>query len=367
MCDTIKQVQKAGDNSQQIQAQNITIINGIDEKRAREICDEKFQLIRNEFSQEAFQLANERVSKFEDILIPKMKQIQGALECFADPSFQYLISKAHRTAACSDKVSDYELLSELLIHRTQKKNSRNDIAGINRAVEIIDQITDDSLNALTLFFTIQQFSPISKKLSEGLEMLNNLYGKLPDFNYQNKEWIEELDILDAVRYSTLTSLKKMEDYWSGIYNGFVTVGIKKDSENYKKAINILNENLLSENVLIENELLKDYYIIPVRNIDEIDSLRLVQTVDIYTKRLVPLTIKQQEVLKQIWDMYEKNPTLIQKVKNDFNSTLEKYENIKKTKDFWNSIPYAINITSVGRVLAHINAKRYDQSLPDLNV
>lgn len=33
-----KQVQEAGDNSQQLQANNMIVNVGIDEKRAREIC-----------------------------------------------------------------------------------------------------------------------------------------------------------------------------------------------------------------------------------------------------------------------------------------------------------------------------------------
>ena len=37
-------IQKAGDNSQQYQIQNLTIQQGIDEKRAREIYDEKYSI-----------------------------------------------------------------------------------------------------------------------------------------------------------------------------------------------------------------------------------------------------------------------------------------------------------------------------------
>ena len=39
-----KQTQKAGENSQQIQANTIIVNQGIDEKRAREICAETLRL-----------------------------------------------------------------------------------------------------------------------------------------------------------------------------------------------------------------------------------------------------------------------------------------------------------------------------------
>lgn len=366
MCDTIKQVQKAGDNSQQIQAQHITIINGIDEKRAREICDEKFQLIRNEFSQEAFQLANERVSKFEDILIPKMKQIQGALECFADPSFQYLISKAHRTAACSDKDSDLEILSELLIHRTQKKNSRNDIAGINRAVEIVDQITEEALNALTIFFAMKTYNPNATNLEQGLHILDNLYGKLPILNLpDNIGWIEELDVLDCIRFTTITKLKTLEEYWEDKYKGFVSVGIKIDSNKYRETILNLEKNNLPTNILIPNLLLDGYVIISVMRKESINDLQLIRNNGIFPVTTA-LTESQKECLYKIFDSYEKDAKYIKLIRDNFITKLDSFSNIKKCRKFWNGIKCAINVTSVGRALAHVNAKHYDSTLPDLN-
>ncbi len=175
----ITQMQKAGKYSQQIQAGTVILQQGIDEKRAREIFNERYEEIRKELSIEAESIATKRVTEFENKLIPKMQRIEGALDNFSDPSFQYAISKAHRTAACTDREADYDLLSELLIHRIQKKSSRKDCAGINRAIEIVDQITDEALASLTVFFSVVQFNPIANTLSGGLDILDELYGKLP--------------------------------------------------------------------------------------------------------------------------------------------------------------------------------------------
>ena len=61
MPEEINQKQKAGNNSQLIQADVINI--GIDEKRAREICDEQFELARQKFTSDAYECANIRVEK----------------------------------------------------------------------------------------------------------------------------------------------------------------------------------------------------------------------------------------------------------------------------------------------------------------
>lgn len=359
MSEDIKQNQKAGDNAQQIQVQNLTVINGIDEKRAREICDERYSIIREELSFEALQIANERVSKFEDILIPKMKKIEGALNSFSDPSFQYLISKAHRTAACTDRESDYDLLSELLIHRCQKKQSRKDCSGINRAIEIVDQITDEALSSLTVFFSVGQINPIANTISQGLELLDNFYGKLPlDLLCSDNSWLEELDILDAARFSTFGNLKKLEDYWKEKYSGFVCTGIKNDSEKWEEIDNLLSSVGLSRSVFVNNELLPEFCIIPIIDKDAINNLVF--------NNGIKLSSNQKEVLEKIYDMYEITSNESQTVYENFIKKMETYKNISIVRKWWNSIPYSITITSVGRVLAHSYAKKCDSSIPDMN-
>ncbi|MDE7355793.1 MAG: hypothetical protein K2N21_03365 [Rikenellaceae bacterium] len=79
-------IQKAGDNAQQFQIQNLTI--GIDEKRAREIYDEKYTIAKRDFTEEALRIADERIKEFESRLIPKMEVVNDGLKVFADPSFQ---------------------------------------------------------------------------------------------------------------------------------------------------------------------------------------------------------------------------------------------------------------------------------------
>jgi hypothetical protein len=111
------EIQKAGDNAQQFQIQSETI--GIDEKRAREIYDEKYAIAKRDFTEEALQIANERVEEFENRLIPKIEAVNNGLNAFADPSFQLLLIDAQKAAA-TERVVDYDLLSELLVHRIEK-------------------------------------------------------------------------------------------------------------------------------------------------------------------------------------------------------------------------------------------------------
>ena len=113
---------------------------------------------RKDYTQEALAIANSRVAEFENQLLPKMEALDGALEAFADPSFQILLVEAQKTAASTERPADYALLSELLIHRFQKGENRIVRAGISRAIGIVDVISDDALLGLTILHSASGFS-----------------------------------------------------------------------------------------------------------------------------------------------------------------------------------------------------------------
>ena len=124
MMESSKQIQKAGDGSHQLQMVNPTFNVGITEKRAREIFSEMNAIARQNYTQDAYELAMKRVGMFEELLMNKIEQVDGMLEAFRDPSFQFLLVEAQKRAAASDRESDFEMLTELLAHRVEKNSDR---------------------------------------------------------------------------------------------------------------------------------------------------------------------------------------------------------------------------------------------------
>ncbi|MBQ7976571.1 MAG: hypothetical protein IJ300_12875 [Clostridia bacterium] len=118
---TDKQIQKAGDNAQQFQTENVIINMGITEERAREIFKEMTAVTIKEYTQDAYEVAIKRIDMFEDLLMNKIDKVNGLLDAFADPSFQFLLVDAQKTAAASDREADYEMLTELLVHRVERQ------------------------------------------------------------------------------------------------------------------------------------------------------------------------------------------------------------------------------------------------------
>ena len=365
-----KHTQKAGENSQLMQAGTINIYNnGIDEKRAREICAETYAIARRNFTADAYACANERVQKFEDSLLPKMQQIEGALSTFADPSFQLLLTSAQRTAAATERNADYDMLAELLVCRITKGQSRKNRTGISRAVEIVDKIDDDALCALTVVHAINMVFPMSGDCKEGLQVLNDLFDKLLYMDLPNGiDWIEHLDILDAIRMSSVRHFRKLNEYYPERLAGYSAAGIKIESEDYQKALTLLSEVGLNKNILIPNQLLDGYVKLPVVNKDAIKDISLIRsTTNSGNAVAISRAVNEREisVLCTIWDLYTNDNVAESKAKTEFMDLWDSYPALNKLHHWWDGLANGFTITHVGTVLAHTNARRCDNSIPEL--
>lgn len=70
-----KQIQKAGGNAKQLQCKEANIFCGITEKRAREIFSELSQRTIKENTDIALYEMNNRLVRFQDIVIPKIEKL----------------------------------------------------------------------------------------------------------------------------------------------------------------------------------------------------------------------------------------------------------------------------------------------------
>ena len=360
-------IQKAGDNSQQYQIQNLTIQQGIDEKRAREIYDEKYSIAKQDFTEEALRIANERVKELEERLMPKMEAVNDGLKAFADPSFQLLLVDAQKAAAATERPVDYDLLSELLVHRIEKGNDRHIRTGIHKAVEIIEDISDEALLGLTIVHSVNTFMPIASDIKVALDILDDLFGKIMYAELpQDTDWIDQLDVLDAVRINQLGKFKTIKDYYVDSLKELLELGIRKESEEYYKVQEILAERKLPFSLIMkENSLNSNYVKANVGGIENVDSLSFVRNIN-GTSLKIPFTLEQKNAVKSVFKLYSNDSKIKQELNNTFIEEWNKHSNLFKLKEWWEKLPYSFSVTSVGKVLAHANAQRCDKSLPSLN-
>jgi hypothetical protein len=368
-----QQQQEAGDNSQQIQANTVIVYTGIDEKRAREIVDEKLHDVMAMYSQEAHTIAESRIKHFADDLIPKMVK-DNLLDELKDPSIQILLSEAQKTAASTERDTDYALLSELLIQRVHKGNDRNTRAGISRAVEILDKISDEALLGLTIAHSLSAFVPAFGNIENGIKVLAGLFDKvIYSVPPKGELWLENLEILDAIRIIPLGKLKKTDLLFAERLSGFVDIGIEKDSENHQNALVMLKNASLPEEMLYDHELREGFVRLLITNVNKLDSVIVLQEIQLTQNSETvmlpfpqPLTPDQKLVLGSIYSMYNKDTKLRNENIIKLMGFFEKYESLNILRSWWDSIPSSFSITSVGRVLANANAQRCDPKIPSLD-
>lgn len=347
---------------------NSTLNIGISEERAREIFTEMNAIARQNYTCDAYERAIKRVEMFEELLMDKVNQVDGMLEAFRDPSFQILLVEAQKRAAASDRDADLQMLAELLVHRVENKDDRKIKASISGAINIVDQIDDDALCGLTLVYAISNLVAVSGDISQGLNDMNNLfsslcYRKLPT----EFEWVYHLDILNAVRSSSLVTFKRFKDYYTDMLNGYVCVGIQKNSENHSKALEILREANLPLELLVAHELNNGFVRLNVQNKELISNIEFFAVSNAQVVKRRRITAQEVSALDRIWNLYSQDANIIENVRNTFMAKWNTYESLSLIRSWWEEIPHSFVITPIGRALAHANAKRYNNNVPDMSL
>lgn len=332
-----KQQQQAGEHSTQIQAENvhntynITNINGIDEQRARAICKEEYKIACQNWTREAILIANERVHKLEDRLIPKMQKYDETLKAFADPSFQFTLRNAQVSAASSERDDDYEMLAELLLHRVEYGKDREKRLGISKAIEIVDKVSEEALRGLACFYAVVHLNIEGPIIEDGLSLLNSLYGNL----LKDKElpvgyeWLEHLDLLSAIRIGIngINSFKKMKEIMPNKLSQYFECGVRKGSEELRRLREEFNNCGIPANCLIQHPLKEDFLFLNIPN--DLEQMCLIRNLGSTTLR-IPLNVQQKNIMvKAMAQFKNKEIANDENMNTKFMQCWDRYCNLKK--------------------------------------
>lgn len=363
----VKQTQIARDGAQQNHAEHMNVYNisGITEERVREIINEQVQYALVGCTDEAYPKGRERISKFEDCYMSRIKSVNNAFQAFADPAFRILLRDALQSAASTDRETDYALLTELLVCYVQKGEDRIIRAAIHYAVKIVGEIDYKALCALTVAHAFMSFSPASGKCAEGLKVYNDIFRKLMYEELPtDSSWLDHLDVLNVIRVIPFSRVDTVDEHCMTHLNGYICVGIKKDSNDYKKALGLIDDYKIGQEIFVPNDFLDGYYRLYISSDNNIDRTSYHDD-NADDDKWIELSEGQKSVLKQIWGMYSRDSNLFCQANQQFKQLWDSFDALYKFRQWWEIISPAFDITSVGRVLAQTNAKRCDPSIPDL--
>lgn len=360
MANKFEQEIKGDSNTQQYIENQYNYQSDLTEEKVREISMASARFVASEYFAISQDMANFRMKNFEDVVLNRFNVLENGLNAFKDPAFMLLYRKAQIQAAVTDNEDNYKTLSELLIHRQKKKDDKYSQTGINGAVEIVNEISDSSLEALTILNCfVMGIVPETGSIEIGVQVLEKLYSSImTDELPKNNLWMEQLDILKAVRINNFSKFNKFEDIIYKQLAKYIVVGIEKNSENYKKANEILMANNIK--IFIDNPLCPNYVYIPYTQ-KEISKLsRNVMGLKI------PLNENEIKAINSLYELYNNDEQNIKLVKENLIKMMDTFEHLKKIHNWWNSLSTSCDITVIGRVLAHVNAKKCYAEFPPLD-
>lgn len=338
--------QRAGDDATQIQAQ--TVIIGIDEKRAREIFQEEISDSLERFTSDAQSIGKQRADEFGERLIQKLIAADK-LNSFAEPAFQVLLTKAQLGAAQTDDPSDYDMLANILADRARVGDERNRRLAIERAVEVADKVDFNALRAMTVLYLLQKIVPNSPDADHGLMTQNSLYELILNSSPlpMGREWIDHLDLIDAVRSNSMENFKSFRDYYPLRMSGYWAKGCEVDDD-YAEVLLGFERRFVHvpvEQHRYHPSRVRLPYARPEEMSDRIDKTGLFTThqrtaIMAYASRWFGLS-------------NEGDPDTL----NLFMNHLREKPALANVMDWWDQVPQAVTITDVGQILARAYAEQ----------
>ncbi|MDF2557576.1 MAG: hypothetical protein K0R71_1404 [Bacillales bacterium] len=204
----LRQRQKSGNDSTNIQAERIVINNGIDLVTAKQIALDVFKANFLDLTEVAKKTAYERAEEIVDKFLKEIKENKNLeLSFVSDPDFQFSFYNVQRDYARSgDKVLG-EILVRLLVDRVRTKDRNFQQLVINESITVIPKLTASQMDVLSSLLLIRYLT------EKEFASLEKIYLFIDKFNKLLHLYIYEDTSLLHLQYAgCLINSQKRYDY-----------------------------------------------------------------------------------------------------------------------------------------------------------
>lgn len=172
-----KQIQKSGDNSNNIQTKSLTIVNGLDYSSVKKIALEIFKDNFLSLSKEAGDIATKRTEFLINSLLKRLqKEKLFLINEITEPGFQFSLFEAQKCYVKSGSIYKGELCIELLVDRLKNRKDLSQIL-LEESIRVISLLTEEHLDVITLIFLLSHSKEIKIKSKKDLLQYINKYIK----------------------------------------------------------------------------------------------------------------------------------------------------------------------------------------------
>lgn len=337
------QEQKAGDKSTNLQAQNITVNQGISYQDAKEIATDVFKNNFLHLSQKALMTAEERAQELIENFLERINlEKPNAINSVESPSMQHALFSAQKEYAKTGDKDLSEILVDLLVERSDKEERTLLQIVLDESIEVASKLTQPQFDVLTLVFILKY-------------SMNHNLGNLEKFDNYIRTYIvpfcnnltQENSCYQHLEYANCSSTllgSNLGEIFTNNYVGLFQKGSPKEELD-----NLFGD--YSGDLVVNCLQNKELFQIKSLNLDQLE------------KQLSNIGIPQ-EIKNQISAKFKSNIFSVVEVENYVEKIDERMGNFIK---IWNETMSSINLTSVGMALGRANFKRKTGINIDLSI
>lgn len=350
-----KAKQSAGDNSQQLIVRGDLNQYGMSVNDVNAIVDLHVEKVVANYRLDSIKAIEEKVGKFERHLFQNLGD-KGLLEVVKKPSYQKDLFDAAVAIAGSDDDSGEAMLTELLIERAKVPDEQGLKIAIHKALQVISNLDNKSLNGLAGRFLISHLSSDNWFLDMHFQLFRNIKTSFDEHDGlpAGKVWQSNLDELDLLKFeSSIISHPTFVDLFAGgSAKRFLVDGFPNEQlESSKKYINKINPKLLT--YIIDHPLLDQHKLLAFKTKDEYDNI------------LVELGFDPDDsAVFTLGQMNNFGSTNIL-AKEKLESLIRSDPDLSPLSAWWNSLQTA-NFSMTGKLIAYLHGKTI-MSLPPFSL
>lgn len=348
MINKSSQKQDAGDNSTNLQGQQVIVNQGISYSDAKEIANDVFKLNFIELKQEAAQIAQERAEEVTDKVISQLNERSPeSLTEFETPALQDALFTVQKQYAISGDEDLGDLLVDILVDRAAAPTRNMVQIVLDESLSIAPKLTLEQFDTLTLNFLListrrldvttyeELIAHFNKRVTPFIESLSNKHS-----DYTHAEYLG-CGHVRAGNYGNLG------DRLRKTYKAFFSKGFTN-----KELIEKVGDGLNLQGLVIQCFHDKDKLQIGVLDEDVLETVANKNGLD-------------SDVRQKLKALFESSTKPANEVKDMF---IQEVPELQKVFDVWESSPFnKFELTSVGIAIAHANYRRKIGDTMDLSI
>lgn len=348
MINKSDQKQNAGDNSTNLQGQQVIVNQGISYSDAKEIANDVFKANFITLKQEAAIIARERAEEVTDKIMAQLsKRHPESINQFETPALQDALFTVQKQYAISGDKELGDLLVDILVDRAAAPKRNMVQIVLDESLSIAPKLTLEQFDTLTLIFLLI----LTRRLDAG-----NYEGLLSHFRKRIVPFIENLS-------------DKNSDYTHAEYLGcgHVRAGNYGQLEgNLRETYKAFFSNGFSEEELTEqvgNGANLQGLIIPCFHNNEKLQIGVMdeKTLD----RIASNNGLSDEIKQKLKQLFESSTKPVNEVKQ---MLIDAIPEMGKIFEIWSNSPFnQFELTGVGIAIAHANYRRKIGETMDLTI